>query len=216
MRKLTWEASFDRYRQRAAGTLETRDRSGTFRIEFQSSDRLDGRLSPTTTSSSTRRSDVAAASRCPSAATSSATCTAATALGPQRARERDPHVPRGGFYCGDRTQIGYTGRVKLTSQLAVEPRLSVDWVDLPRAASRRTLLGARTTYTITPRMFVSALVQYNSEPQHARNQRAVPVGVSARQRSLRRLHRRPRHDRPRLPELVNRGLAMKLTRLLRF
>ena len=53
-------------------------------------------------------------------------------------------------------------RVELTPQLSLEPSLSLNWVDLLEGRSPRTLVGSRVTYTMTPLMFVSALVQYNS------------------------------------------------------
>src|SRR5207253_266571 len=47
-------------------------------------------------------------------------------------------------------------------QLGVEPNISLNWID--RAGTRVLIraTGARTTFTMTPRMFVSALVQYAS------------------------------------------------------
>jgi hypothetical protein len=44
----------------------------------------------------------------------------------------------------------------------VEPTYSLNTVDLAEGRFSLHLLGARTTYTMTPLMFVSALVQYNS------------------------------------------------------
>ena len=95
---------------------------------------------------------------------------------------------------------------------AVEPRVSGDWVDLPQGSFRVTLLGARPTFTITPRMFVSALVQYNS-------------ATSSLETNLRwRWEYQPGSDlfvvytdgrdtaSRGFPQLLNRGIAVKLTR----
>ena len=47
-------------------------------------------------------------------------------------------------------------------RLGIEPNVSLNWVDLPDGSFRDTLLSARTSFTMTPRMFVAALVQYSS------------------------------------------------------
>ena len=60
---------------------------------------------------------------------------------------------------------------------------------LPQGDFTTHLLGTRVTYTMTPLMFASALVQYNSGSERGQHQRAAPVGVSARQRAVRRVQR---------------------------
>jgi hypothetical protein len=68
----------------------------------------------------------------------------------------------GSFYGGTRREVGYDGRVELTPQFAVEPRVSVNWVDLPVGQFTTRLFGSRLTYTATTRAALSALIQYNS------------------------------------------------------
>jgi hypothetical protein len=46
-------------------------------------------------------------------------------------------------------------------QLSVEPTVSLNRVDLVQGAFTSWLAGARVTSTMTPLMFVSALLQYN-------------------------------------------------------
>ena len=59
--------------------------------------------------------------------------------------------------------MGFTGgRLEVTQQLSVEPSVSVNWVDLAEGSFTTELATARTTYSVMPLMFVSALVQYNS------------------------------------------------------
>ena len=48
------------------------------------------------------------------------------------------------------------------SLLSVEPSYSINQVDLVEGSFTSHLAGSRVTYTLTPLMFVSALVQYNS------------------------------------------------------
>jgi hypothetical protein len=68
----------------------------------------------------------------------------------------------GGFYGGDKKTVAFTGRVNVTLQLGVEPTISFNWGDLPGGRFTTTVVGARATFTMTPRMFTAALVQYSS------------------------------------------------------
>ena len=49
-----------------------------------------------------------------------------------------------------------------SSQFSVEPSVSINALDLPQGSVTTKLVGLRATYTISPMMFVSAFVQYNS------------------------------------------------------
>src|SRR6185436_4009998 len=68
----------------------------------------------------------------------------------------------GSFYGGNKKTATFRERVEITSQLGVEPNVSLNWIDLPEGRFTSTVLGARTTFTMTPRMFVAALMQYSS------------------------------------------------------
>jgi hypothetical protein len=83
-------------------------------------------------------------------------------MGPQRKVTGRISMAAGGFYGGTRNEVGYQGRVEINSQVSVEPRLSVNWVNLPGGRFTARLFGTRATYTLTTRMAASALVQYNS------------------------------------------------------
>jgi hypothetical protein len=54
------------------------------------------------------------------------------------------------------------GRIALTPQLSIQPGLSINRIELPETAVTLTLVTSRVTFTATPRMFVSGLMQYNS------------------------------------------------------
>ena len=69
----------------------------------------------------------------------------------------------GPFYNGDHTTIAVNGtRMQVTPQLSLEPSLSISRVNLVQGSFIAKIVRTRTTYTITPRMFVSGLLQYNS------------------------------------------------------
>jgi hypothetical protein len=122
----------------------------------------------------------------------------------------------GSFYSGDKKTASFRGRVEVSTRLGVEPNISVNWIDLAEGAFTTTVLGARTTFTVSPRMFVAALVQYDSDS----------TSISSNLRF--RWEYRPGSElfvvysegRSTLPvrgtELQNRGLVVKINRLLRF
>ena len=94
----------------------------------------------------------------------------------------------------------------ITNQLSVEPTYSFNHVTLEQGKSITHLAGSRVTYSMTPLMFVSALLQYNSGIERGVDQRAVQVGVPARQRVVRRLQRGAQHpdaqlSRPQQPRV---------------
>jgi hypothetical protein len=138
-------------------------------------------------------------------------------FGPQRPLSANVTFEFGQFYGGTRTSISTSrGRVQITPQLMLEPGLTINAVRLPQGDFTATLLSTRTTYTMTPRMSASALTQYNS-------------GESSLSTSVRfRWEYQPGSDlfvvltdnRDTLsrgfPELRNRAVIVKLTRLFRF
>ena len=83
--------------------------------------------------------------------------------GQQRRTSAELVYEFGPFYNGDRHSISVnSGRIQVTPQVSLEPSLSVNWVDLVQGSFTARVVRTRGTYTITPRMFVSGIVQYNS------------------------------------------------------
>jgi hypothetical protein len=83
-------------------------------------------------------------------------------IGPQRRVNGTVFAGGGQFFDGTRTEVGYRGRVEVTSRLAVEPGIAFNWVDLAEGSFVAQLLTARVTYNLSPRKALMALVQYNS------------------------------------------------------
>jgi hypothetical protein len=126
-------------------------------------------------------------------------------------------VEGGPFYEGDRVSAGFSGgRVNLSSQLAIEPGVTVDRVTLPFGAFTTALVRSRVTYTVTPLMFVSGLVQFNS------GTRTVSANVRLRWEyrpgsELFVVLNEERDTQARhFPDLTNRAIIVKMNRLLRF
>ena len=88
---------------------------------------------------------------------------AAFTLGQQRPFSGNVSVEYGTFYDGSLTSAGFSrSRVNVTSRFSLEPTVSINWIDQPTGSFTAKVIGSRVTYTVTPLMFVSALVQYNS------------------------------------------------------
>ncbi len=137
-------------------------------------------------------------------------------FGTQRRISGTVNAAHGGFYAGDRTDVGYRGRVDLTPRLSLEPGVSVNKVDLPEGRFTANVFSARSTLTFSPRMFVGALVQYNSTSS------SISTNVRFRWEyhpgsDLFVVYTDGRDTLQRAPTgLLNRSAAIKLTRLLRF
>ena len=169
VRKFTWEGQFD-YITNAAGFLETRETEGLFGIEFENSDRF--QFSFTNTYDFLKQPfSIASGIVIPVRGYDFHNARVGYTFGSQRRLSGNVAVEHGTFYDGTKTTLSVggggggpfgVGRVELTPQLSLEPGLSLNWVDLPQGRFNTTLVTTRTTYTMTPLMFVSALVQYNS------------------------------------------------------
>jgi hypothetical protein len=124
-------------------------------------------------------------------------------------------VSSGAFYGGTRHEASYTGRVSPAPQFALEPSLSLAWVDLPYGRSSARILASRVTYTATPRLFVSSLVQFNADA-HALSS-SVRLRWEYRPGSELFVVYSDGRDTSRPgTDILNRSVAVKATRLVRF
>src|SRR3990172_13159508 len=199
-----------------AGVKETRDVEFTFQTEFQSSERIQvSYLDTFELLTSPLR--LARGVTVPPGGYYLRTLTAQTTIGQQRAISGDISVEHGPFYSGDRTAFGFTGaRVKLNAHLAFEPGIQINRVTLPFGSFNTALVSTRATYAITPMMFLSGLVQYNS------SNNAFGTNVRLRWEYLPGselfvvFNENRDTQRRRFPDLQNRSFVVKLNRLLLF
>jgi hypothetical protein len=85
-------------------------------------------------------------------------------FGLQRRVSGNVSIDYGTFYDGHKTTLAATsGRVSLGPRISVEPGVTINQVDVAEGAFTQRLVTSRATYTMTPLMFASALLQYNSE-----------------------------------------------------
>ena len=61
--------------------------------------------------------------------------------------------------------MSYWGRAEVNQRFSMEPNISLNWITVPQGEVRAQVSRLRATYTVSPRSFVGALVQYNSAAQ---------------------------------------------------
>ena len=161
VRKFSWIGSLA-YIEDGSGLLATRESHGEFGIEFENSDSLN--VSYTDTYEFIKQPfRIAPGVTIRVGDYSFGTLRVRFTMGQQRKASGILFVEQGSFFGGDKTTIGYSrGRVKISPKLTVEPSVSVNRVTLPVGSFTTNLVSSRLTYTLTPKMFVSGLVQYNS------------------------------------------------------
>jgi hypothetical protein len=123
----------------------------------------------------------------------------------------------GTFYSGHKKGAGVSsGRVNLSARFSVEPTYSLNVVTLPEGDFTTHLAGSRITWTATPFMFTSALLQYSSSAH------ALSANVRLRweYRPGSELFVVFNEERDtlarRFPRNSNRAFIVKVNRLLRF
>jgi len=225
VRRVSLEVGLDHYKN-DADVLETRQEQASLRVEFQSGDVLSADYS--------RNFEflpepfaVAGGRLVPPGSYRFHEVSARFETSPHRWVSGNINASHGGFYTGHLTQLGYNGRVEFGPRFSVEPRISVDWVALENESFRVTLVGARPTLTLTPRNFVSALVQYNSSTETVEtNVRwrwelqpgtiLYVVYTDARDTAGGVGNAGDQGGPDELTGVINRSLAVKFTRLFRF
>jgi hypothetical protein len=160
VRKFYYEANFNYY-QTGTGRMESRDAGVGFRAEFQNGDNLNASL--------IRNYDyldavfqIAPGVRLPVAAYDWQQASVSYQLGTQRRVSGTTTFSGGSYYSGTQRALSYRGRVAIIPRLSLEPSFSVNWLDLAEGAFTTKLVGTRVTSPLTPRMFASVLLQYNS------------------------------------------------------
>ncbi len=215
VRKLRWEGSFD-YITNVAGRVETRIASGAFGAELENSDQF---LVETSHNYEFLADpfDIATGVVIPVAGYTFTDTRASYAFGSQRQVSGALSASHGSFFGGTRTSAGFSrGRIGLSPQLSVEPSVEINRVDVPAGRFTTALVTSRATFTVNPRAFVSALLQYNSS--------AASLSTNIRLRweyqpgsELFVVYTDLRDTLgPHFPELENRALVVKVNRLFRF
>ena len=126
-------------------------------------------------------------------------------------------VETGSFYNGRKTAFSLaSGRANVTARFSLEPTYTVNWVNLEEGDFTSQLVGSRVTFTATPFMFTSALLQYNSDTHSMSSN--VRLRWEYRPGSELFIVYNDERDTfgRRFPDLTNRAFIVKINRLLRF
>ena len=215
VRKYSWVGSLD-YIENGAARVETRNFAGEFGIEFQTSDEFSvayGHNYEFLPQPFPIATDVVI----PVGVYETQTVSAGFTFGRQRRLAGGLSVEHGTFYSGHKTTLSVSqGRVGLSPQLSIEPTYSLNRVDLIEGDFTAHLVGSRVTYTMTPLMFASALMQYDSE----RHSVSANVRLRWEYRPGSELFIVYNEQRDSMaagfPDLANRALIVKVNRLFRF
>jgi hypothetical protein len=160
IRKYVYDASID-YIENVAGQLESREQAVEFALEFQSADRFS--INYTDSFEFVPRPFPIGSVILPIGTYNFGTFRVGYSIGQQRPVSANLTAEYGTFYNGHKTTFSAArGRLPITNQLSVEPTYSFNHVTLVEGEFITHLAGSRVTYSMTPLMFVSALLQYNS------------------------------------------------------
>ena len=199
-----------------AGRLDTRTYEGEFAIEFQNSDRL-AVVQNQTYEYLKDPFSITSTVVIPGGGYDFTNTRVSFNLGPQRTLSAFLAVDFGTFYDGHKKTVSASrGRLNLTPRLSLEPTFSVNWIELPEGSFTTNLFGSRVTYTMTPEMFVSALLQYSS------NSNVVTANVRLRWEyrpgsELFVVYNEQRDTLSRaFPDLAGRAFIVKVNRLFRY
>ena len=215
IRKFNSQASIE-YWENPQGLKIQRELIGNFGVEFQNSDQLN--LSVTDLFELLPEPfRIATGVTVPAGGYTLRAYRARYTLGAQRMASGQLSVEHGPFYGGERTQFAASSaRIKLTTHLAVEPNISINRVSLPFGEFTTNLIGSRVTYTVTPMMFVSTLMQYNSSNNSlSTNARLRWEYLPGSEFFL--VYNEGRDTQAEgLPYLQNRSVVFKINKLFRF
>jgi hypothetical protein len=215
IRKITSTASL-MYIEDTSGRLETREVNTSGAVDFHNTDQINGGYIHTHDVLQ-EPFRVAPGVIIPVGPYTFGTARIGFTGGRQRVISGSVVLDHGTFYSGHKSTVTVSqARVNPTYQLSLEPSASLNWVDLPEGSFTTSVVGSRVTYTMTPLMFVSALVQYNS------GTKSVSANVRLRWEyrpgsELFVVYNDQRDTRTAgFPELLNRAFIVKINRLVRF
>ena len=214
VRQFTWETTFE-YVTDNENRLESRELTGMFRTDFHNRDSLTVQYSRLYEFLA-EPFEISEGVRIPVGGYGFDNVRVAFTGGSQRRVSGSAAGEIGNFYDGEKKTATFRGRIEIMPQLGIEPNVSLNWVDLPEGRFTTTVTGARSVFTMTPRMFVAALVQYSSS--------STSLSTNLRFRweyepgsDLFVVYTEGRSTLPeRGTELENRGIIVKINRLFRF
>jgi hypothetical protein len=216
VRKLTFQTSFDYLANARLGFVELREAQVQFQAEMENSDVFSASL----TDSYERlvlAFPIARGVTIPAGEYEQRGFQLGYNFGLQRRYSGNLTLQHGSFFGGERTSLGFSrGRVEVLPQLSLEPSISFNRVALPQASFGANVFATRANYSFTPRMFLSGLVQFNSQSNtFSSNVRLRWEYAPGSELFVVYTDDRDTNVLDRFAELSNRGLVIKVNRLFR-
>jgi hypothetical protein len=214
-RRLTWQGDLEYLSDAGGDVLEDRSLSGQFGVEFNSSDEVVVTLAR----QYERLPDDFAISPgvvVPAGGYTYETLRATYTLAQQRKLSGNLSASHGSFYGGTRTSASYSGRIGFSPNVGLEPNVTLNWVRLPFGDFTARLVGLRFSVAPTARLGFSALTQFNPG-SHSLTSSARMRWEYTPGSELFVVYSDGRDTAAGdFPLLLNRSIAVKATRLLRF
>ncbi len=219
VRKFTFEGTLEYY-ENGAGAVESRQQSGRFNVELDNSDTFNVEANVN------YDLVVLPFSPAPGATVGRGgyhynDVTMSYNMGQQRRLSGNIGLQLGEYYDGTIKGLTFSqGRFSILKQLSVEPRVTLNRIELPTGGFTTRQFGARTDYAFSPRMFASALLQYSSADRtfssNVRFRWEYQPGSEFFVVWTDEQDTRPLDPARGRIALKNRAFVVKMTRLLRF
>ena len=220
IRRFTFAGILGYVENERIGFVESRNRGGRFEIEFENSDWFT--VNFTDSYESLNEDTSISGATIPAGAHSFRDVQVNYAFGPHRRVSGSLSLRRGSFYSGDVTSVGLSrGRIELLPQLSAEPSIEFNWIDLPQLQEfdgqfNQHVARTRITYSLSPRTFLSGLVQYNAgSDTFSSNVRLRWEWATGSELFIVYTEDRNTNVLDRWSELSNRAFVIKVNRLLR-
>ena len=216
VRQFTFQGTFDYYENDATHLVETREAGGRFRIELENSDSFSADF----TDSYENLVDpfpIASGVTIPVGRYRFRDVQLGYSFSLQRPYSGNLSVRRGTFFSGNRTSVGFRrARIEILPQLSVEPGISLNWVNLPQGDFTQHVASTRVSYSFSPWFFLSGLIQYSSNSDtFSTNLRLRYEYAPGSELFVVYTEERDTDVFDRFSRLSNRGLVIKVNRLLR-
>ena len=214
VRRYLWTGQFNHI-ENGSGRLETRTAEGQFEVQFHNSDRFTFNYT-SETEFLPAPFPIATNVTVPVGEYDFGSGELSYVFGRQRNVSSTVRAAYGTFFNGHKTTLTVTqGRVSFGPQISIEPSVSINKIDLVQGQFTTKVISTRTTYTMTPLMFATALVQYNS----GNNTVAANVRFRWEYRPGSELFVVFNEQRdtlvPSFPSLRNRAFIVKINRVVR-
>jgi hypothetical protein len=220
IRQLIFQSNLGYVEREQVGYVESRDWAGSAQVEFENGD-IFGLTYTDTYERLIEETEISGATF-PAARYAFRDLEASYFLGPQRRLTGSLSLRRGSFYSGSITSLALgQARIELLPQLSIEPSVQFNWIELPGPQGtderfNQHLTRARVTYSLSPRTYVSGLVQYNTtSDSFSSNFRLRWEWAPGSELFVVYTEDRNTEALDRWSELSNRALVVKVTRLLR-